>query len=627
MEQEMENIESQASYKATVQEEARHIFGKGNSSVTLKFHDVIYKIKTRKWGFLKNTVEEKVVLNGVTGMVQPGEILAMLGPSGSGKTTLLAALGGKLGGKLYGSITYNGKAFSNAMKRNTGFVTQDDVHYPHLTVTETLVFTALLRLPSSLSKKEKIVHAKAVMAQLGLTKCKDNIIGGPLLRGVSGGEKKRVSIGQEMLINPSLLFLDEPTSGLDSTTAQRIVSILWELANGGRTVVMTIHQPSSRIYCMFHRVLLLSDGNLLYYGNGSEAMEYFTNIGYAPTMALNPSDFLLDLANGVYTGQSNEDQALNKNKLISAYRNYFDVKFKPVMQDIPDYAKSQGRFEGNGFGEWPTSWSQQFLVLLKRDVKERKYASFSGLRVFQVLVVALITGLLWYKCDISRLQDQIGILFFLSSFWGGMPLYQAIFTFPQELMMLEKERSSGMYKLSSYFMSRMVGDLPMELVLPSIFLTIIYWMVGLKNNVVNFLCTLLTILLDVLVSQGLGLAIGAIVMDQKSATTLASVIVLTSVLVSGYYIQHVPKFVAWIKYFSINYYIYHLLMGSQYGSSDTYPCHQGQCLVAEYPFIQQMGLHLQGKIMSALALFIMLIGYRLVAYLALTKIGMTKKLG
>jgi len=221
---------------------------------------------------------------------------------------------------------------------------------------------------------------------------------------------------------------------------------------------------------------------------------------------------------------------------------------------------------------------------------------------------------------------QIGILFFLTSFWGGMPLYQAIFTFPQELMMLEKERSSGMYKLSSYFMSRMVGDLPMELVLPSIFLTIIYWMVGFKNNVVNFLCTLLAILLDVLVSQGLGLAIGAIIMDQKSATTLASVIVLTSVLVSGYYVQHVPKFVGWLKYFSINYYIYHLLMGSQYGLSDTYPCSHGQCLVAEYPLVEQTGLHLQGKLMSVLALFIMLIGYRLVAYLALMKIGMTKKL-
>lgn len=242
--------------------------------------------------------EEKVILNGVTGVVQPGEILAMLGPSGSGKTTLLTALGGRLGGHLHGSITYNGKVFSNAMKRKTGFVTQEDVLYPHLTVTETLVFTALLRLPDSFTKEEKIVHANAVMSQLGLNKCKDSIIGGPLLRGISGGEKKRVSIGQEMLINPSLLFLDEPTSGLDSTTAQRIVSTLWELASGGRTVVMTIHQPSSRIYYMFHKVLLLSEGSPLYFGKGSEAMEYFSSIGYAPRMAMNPSDFILDLANG-----------------------------------------------------------------------------------------------------------------------------------------------------------------------------------------------------------------------------------------------------------------------------------------------------------------------------------------
>lgn len=236
-------------------------------------------------------------------------MLAMLGPSGSGKTTLLTALGGRLGGKIGGTITFNGKPFSNAMKRNTGFVTQDDVLYPHLTVTETLVFTALLRLPNTLTKQDKVMHAEAVITQLGLTKCKNSIIGGPFLRGVSGGERKRVSIGQEMLINPSLLFLDEPTSGLDSTTAQRIVSKLWELANGGRTMVMTIHQPSSRLFYMFHKVLLLSEGNIMYFGKGAEAMDYFSNIGYSPSVAMNPSDFLLDLANG--TDQCNVDSLLD----------------------------------------------------------------------------------------------------------------------------------------------------------------------------------------------------------------------------------------------------------------------------------------------------------------------------
>lgn len=270
----------------------------------MQFKDVVYKIKIKKvGGFFKKAQksEERVILKGLSGTVLPGEMLAMLGPSGSGKTTLLTALGGRLSGKLGGTITFNGKPFSNVMKRNTGFVTQDDVLYPHLTVIETLVFTALLRLPNRLTKQDKVMHAEAVITQLGLTKCKNSIIGGSFLRGVSGGERKRVSIGQEMLINPSLLFLDEPTSGLDSTTAQRIVSTLWELANGGRTMVMTIHQPSSRLFYMFHKVLLLSEGNTMYFGKGAEAMDYFSSIGYAPSVVMNPSDFLLDLANGKST--------------------------------------------------------------------------------------------------------------------------------------------------------------------------------------------------------------------------------------------------------------------------------------------------------------------------------------
>ncbi|MCL7048350.1 hypothetical protein MKW94_026511 [Papaver nudicaule] len=303
METELPSTDLESQNKSISKDEVQSIFKKANRHVTLKFEDLVYKIKIQKKGYINvksSKSDERMILKGVTGTVYPGEMLAMLGPSGSGKTTLLTALGGRLGGKLSGNITYNGKPFSNPMKRNTGFVTQDDVLYPHLTVTETLVFTALLRLPNTLTKEEKAMHAEAVITQLGLTKCKNNIIGGSLLRGVSGGERKRVSVGQEMLINPSLLFLDEPTSGLDSTTAQRIVSTLWELAKGGRTIVMTIHQPSSRLFYMFHKVLLLSDGNPLYFGKGSEVMDYFSSIGYAPMVAMNPSDFLLDLANGMF---------------------------------------------------------------------------------------------------------------------------------------------------------------------------------------------------------------------------------------------------------------------------------------------------------------------------------------
>jgi ABC-type multidrug transport system ATPase subunit len=275
----------------------------------LQFEDVAYSInlqissKGSSSCFGPNDHDPKAtrtVLNGVSGVVRPGELLAMLGPSGSGKTTLLTALAGRLPGKVSGTITYNGQAFSSSMKRKTGFVPQDDVLYPHLTVLETLTYAALLRLPKELSKQEKIEQAEMLIMELGLTRCRNGIVGGTLLRGVSGGERKRVSIGQEMLVNPSLLLLDEPTSGLDSTTAQRIVATLRGLARGGRTVITTIHQPSSRLFRMFDKVVVLSDGYPIYSGQAPRVMDYFASLDYVPGFNfVNPADFLLDLANGM----------------------------------------------------------------------------------------------------------------------------------------------------------------------------------------------------------------------------------------------------------------------------------------------------------------------------------------
>ncbi|KAE9621640.1 putative polar-amino-acid-transporting ATPase [Lupinus albus] len=649
MDQEMVDIESQAICRATVLQGASHISRKEKCPIILK---------TKKSGlFEKNTKEEeKVILKGATGIVEPGEMLAMVGPSGSGKTTLITALGGRLGGKLCGTITYNGQPFSNAIKRNTGFVTQDDVLYPHLTVTETLVYTALLRLPNTVTEEDKVLHAKSVIDQLGLTQCKDNMVGSPYVRGVSGGERKRVSIGQEMLINPSLLFLDEPTSGLDSTTAQRIVSTLWELACGGRTIVMTIHQPSSRLYYMFHKVLVLSEGNSLYFGKGSEAIDYFSSIGFAPALAMNPSDFILDLANGmilVIFYLINLDYIIDKKvvqcmrltlseQLVSAYKINIEAQLKAGLEGISDSGnRNEGEFQDREFGKWPTSWSQQFFVLLRRYIKEKKHESFATLQICQIIVTALIAGLLWYKSDISHLQDQvtlklfisfkfvleIGLLFFICGFWSYIPLYQAIFTFPQEVKMLEKERSSGMYRLSSYFMSRIVAELPMDLALPAIFILITYWLTGLKHNIMNFIYTLLSLLLHVLTCQGIGLAIGAIVLDQKTATTFATILMLCFTQVAGFYVQHLPKFMHWIKYISNAYYTFQILIGSQYHTGETYPCSSGQCLIEEYPAIREMGFpDLHRKTLAAIALVIMLIFYRLIAYFALMRVGLTKKL-
>lgn len=608
--------------------------------VTLKFEDVGYSIKLQTTQgsccFPSSPHDSnltRTLLNGVSGIVRPGELLAMLGPSGSGKTTLLTALAGRLPNKVSGSITYNGQHFSSSIKRKTGFVTQDDVLYPHLTALETLTYAALLKLPNKLSRQEKTEQAEMVIVELGLTQCRNSIVGGPLFRGVSGGERKRISIGQEMLVNPSLLLLDEPTSGLDSTTAQRIVATLRGLARGGRTVITTIHQPSSRLYRMFDKVVVLSDGCPIYSGNAGRVMEYFGSIGYVPGFNfVNPADFLLDLANGVapntkqddhqeFQGRSDhhEEQNSIKQSLISSYKKNLHPFLKAeIHQNLKDpvlslSGKSSARRCEN---QWTTSWWEQFNVLLRRGLKERKHESYSGLRVFQVLSVSLLSGLLWWQSDISHIQDQVGLLFFFSIFWGFFPLFNAIFVFPQERPMLVKECSSGMYRLSSYYFARMAGDLPMELVLPTVFVTITYWMGGLKPSLVTFALSLCIVLYNVLVSQGLGLALGAMLMELKQATTLASVTMLVFLLAGGYYIQHIPTFIAWLKYFSFSHYCYKLLVGVQYSENEVYECGLGlRCKVLNFPAISYLGI--DNLWWDVVALTVMFVGYRVLAYVAL----------
>lgn len=604
------------------------------SPITLKFEDVVYKVKLEQpIGFCTGTgtwgAKEKTILKGITGMVCPGELLAMLGPSGSGKTTLLSALGGRLHGKLTGKITYNDQPFSGSIKRRTGFVAQNDILYPHLTVTETLLFTALLRLPNSLTYTEKYQHVEQVIAELGLTRCRNSMIGGPLVRGISGGEKKRVSIAQEMLINPCLLLLDEPTSGLDSTTAQRILTTIKRLANSGRTIITTIHQPSSRLYHMFDKVVLLSEGSLIYNGPASTALEYFSSIGFSTSVTVNPADLLLDLANGVSPDyrqsteqgeNTDQDQKFVREALKSAYEKNIATKLKDELSNLGaidcNSTKNASAKNGRKAEQWSTSWWHQFKVLLQRGVRERRFEAFNKLRIFQVISVAVLGGLLWWHTPTSHIEDRVALLFFFSVFWGFYPLYNAVFTFPQERTMLIKERSSGMYRLSSYFLARTFGDLPLELALPTAFVFIIYWMGGLKADPVTFILSLLAVLYSVLVAQGLGLAIGAILMDVKQATTLASVTTLVFLMAGGYYVQQIPPFIIWLKYLSYSYYCYKMLLGIQYDDDDYYECSKGElCRVADYPAVRSMGLNNLWADVCIMAL--MLVGYRLIAYMAL----------
>ncbi|XP_022742221.1 ABC transporter G family member 22-like [Durio zibethinus] len=592
--------------------------------IYLKFTDVTYKVIIK--GI--TTSEERDILNGISGAVNPGEVLALMGPSGSGKTTLLNLLGGRLiQSNVGGSITYNDQPYSKFLKSRIGFVTQDDVLFPHLTVKETLTYAARLRLPKALTKQQKEKRAIDLIYELGLERCQDTMIGGSFVRGVSGGERKRVCIGNEIIINPSLLFLDEPTSGLDSTTALRTIQTLQDIAEAGKTVVTTIHQPSSRLFHKFDKLILLGKGSLLYFGKASEVMVYFSSIGCSPLIAMNPAEFLLDLANGnindisvpselqdkVQVGNSETETGNGKpppevvhEYLLEAYESRVaDNEKKKLMTPLPLDEELKLNMSSSK-RQWGASWWQQYCILFCRGIKERRHDYFSWLRITQVLSTAIILGLLWWQSDSKSTrgrQDQAGLLFFIAVFWGFFPVFTAIFTFPQERAMLIKERAADMYRLSAYFLARTTSDLPLDLILPVLFLLVVYFMAGLRLSAAPFFFSMLIVFLCIVAAQGLGLAIGATLLDLKRATTLASVTVMTFMLAGGYFVKKVPVFISWIRYMSFNYHTYKLLLKVQY--QDIMP--------------PVNGIKTDSGLWEVGALVAMIFGYRFLAYLSLRR--------
>ncbi|KAJ6397904.1 hypothetical protein OIU77_018838 [Salix suchowensis] len=244
------------------------------------------------------------LLQGLTGYAEPGEILAIMGPSGSGKTTLLDALAGIFPSiRICSALQQTGEILINGRKETLAFgtsayVTQDDILMTTLTVREAVHFSAQLQLPDSMPTSEKKERAEITIREMGLQGSADTRIGGWNVKGISGGQKRRVSICIEILTRPKLLFLDEPTSGLDSAASYHVMSHIVKLARqDGRTVVASIHQPSSEVFELFHNLCLLSSGKTVYFGPVSMAEQFFSSNGFPCPALRNPSDHYLRTIN------------------------------------------------------------------------------------------------------------------------------------------------------------------------------------------------------------------------------------------------------------------------------------------------------------------------------------------
>ena len=270
-----------------------------HKGISITWRNLTYTVQI---GNNKKQKTSKKVLDDMTGAAMPRHFVALMGPTGSGKTSLLNCLSGRIpkkDGTLTGEILVDGKARNEKIyrSRQVAYVMQEELLFPHLTVMETFMLHAKLRLPQSMKIEEKTRLVRSLILELGLKAVENSKIGRPggFPRGLSGGERKRANIGIEMVANPEALFLDEPTSGLDSFQAQNVVRALQDLAAHGRTVVCTIHQPRSSIFKLFDQLLLISEGKMLYIGDSEKAVEYFAKLSFMCPDLTNPADFFMDI--------------------------------------------------------------------------------------------------------------------------------------------------------------------------------------------------------------------------------------------------------------------------------------------------------------------------------------------
>ncbi|PKC06200.1 P-loop containing nucleoside triphosphate hydrolase protein [Rhizophagus irregularis] len=482
----------------------------------VEWHGINYSISE------ENNHVRKIIEN-IHGCANPGEVLAIMGPSGCGKTTLLNLLGDRVGSKgVQGTITLNGHKITKNSKRFVAYCTQDDIFFPHLTVKETLSYTARLRLPREMSRRDKLKQVENTMALLNLTKCANTIIGDHMTRGVSGGERKRANIASELLTDPSVILLDEPTSGLDSSLALEITKILKEFAvKQKKTIIMVIHQPSSQVFESFDKLMLMADGHMVYFGERAGVVDYLADQGYKCHPNFNPADYILELLN---------DNTI-KQKLINAYthKTRDDPTGKQIFGKYSRRTRADNQLNNTILNapvtserRWEATFLQQLSILTERTFKQNIKISLSKVNISQTIALTIFCILIWLQIPFSEtnINDRIGSIFFGSVVWSFYVLSGSVSSFPLDLVMLSKERQSRSYRLLSYYLSKQIAELPLVLFNPALFTIPVYWATNLLPDFGRFVAYLVVVLLSALTSQSFGYLFGATILNvQKSITS------------------------------------------------------------------------------------------------------------
>jgi ABC-type multidrug transport system ATPase subunit/ABC-type multidrug transport system permease subunit len=570
--------------------------------------------------------KRRQILTNVTGMAPPGQMLAIMGPSGAGKTSLLNALAGRLpssgDGELMGRITVNGRLRDNSFRQLVGYVMQDDVFFSNLTVTETLTLAARLRLPREYSKAQKKEIVDQVIAELSLNQARDTKIGGPAVAGISGGERKRVNIGTELITRVPILFLDEPTSNLDAFQALNVMNSLRGVASGGRAVVCTIHQPRSSIYALFDKLLLLSEGRIMYYGNAADAVIYFSKLGYDCPKHFNPADYFLDvIAVDRKTPETTAECEARLETLANAYdvsghRELMENELTRLEQGPPANIDHKKKFA--------TGWGTQFMLLAQRAFRQLLRDKFAlVITIFVQLFFGLLLGCIYWQMGLDQksIQGRTGLCFFVCIQMTFSSIGSVQNTFPNEQRVITRERQARMYRVSPYYIAKLVAELLLKFWSPLLYGTIIYWMAGLNPGFDHFVFFCFVLELMNLVGTALGLFISALAPNVTVAGILAPLIIVLFMLGGGFYqnLDKLPVFISWLQYISFIRYAFEALTINEFRDL-TFTCDAsdgGNCITTGVEALSRLSLGTTAAIMwrDVGILFGFIFGFHALAYL------------
>ncbi|KAJ6826855.1 ABC transporter G family member 28-like isoform X1 [Iris pallida] len=468
-------------------------------SIEVAFKDLTITLKGSK----------KRLLRSVTGKLMPGRVAALMGPSGAGKTTFLSALAGKITGcDMTGLVLINGKVESiRSYKKIIGFVPQDDIVHGNLTVEENLWFSARCRLSAGLSKAEKVLVVERVIESLGLQAIRDSLVGTVEKRGISGGQRKRVNVGLEMVMEPSLLILDEPTSGLDSSSSQLLLRALRREAVEGVNICMVVHQPSYTLFRMFDDLILLAKGGLTaYHGSVKKVEEYFSGLGINVPDRVNPPDYFIDILEGIVKPNTTTGIDYKQLPLRWMLHNGYDVPRDMLLNNSSADSVRGGEKDSSGpeqsiAGEvWDNvkdiveqkrddlgndlSYSkdlsnrispgilQQYKYFLGRVGKQRlREARIQGVDYLILCLAGVCLGTLAKMSD-----DTFGVLGYTYTVIAVSLLCKigALRSFSLEKLQYWRERASGMSSLA-YFLARDTIDHFNTIVKPIVYLSMFYF--------------------------------------------------------------------------------------------------------------------------------------------------------